>query len=270
MCITTIGCFGGKAITDININITAVGLLWNVADFLAKEHRKIDFLAELLAVANHPHPSPGSPTSANHTHSQAKGSVGAHLRARAMSTAAIGVLPSPASGDSHFPTPPTSASLGLVDSLWVAVFQELWARADNRRAEIRNCALQTLYSTLTTYGSTHLTKATWSQVVEQVLIPSVDWVLKNADKADRAVVSAVHHSRNSEAKQWHETQVIVLTGNVRVFKSFFDIFAALPAFDKAWRTLVGSVDQFFASDPEVALVRLAFHSVPSFARPSFA
>jgi hypothetical protein len=35
--ITTIGCYGFQG-SDINISLTAIGLLWNIADFVAKEN----------------------------------------------------------------------------------------------------------------------------------------------------------------------------------------------------------------------------------------
>ena len=170
--------------------------------------------------------------------------------------------------------------LTFVDSLWLAVFQELWARADNPRAEIRNCALQTLYSTLTTYGQSCLTLASWQQLAEQILLPSLAWVVKRTQRADRKTainnaahmspgnlaardphppVLLVHHSRNTEAKQWHETQVIVLTGTIRVFKMFFDTFTRLgELYETSWQTLLHNIEIFSQSDSaEVSVVRIS-------------
>lgn len=40
--ISTIGNFGGRSITAININIAAIGLLWKIADFIAKAQSNIE------------------------------------------------------------------------------------------------------------------------------------------------------------------------------------------------------------------------------------
>lgn len=51
--ISMVGCYAGKTIVDVNINITAVGLLWNIADSLAKEEGKIrgDAVQEEASIA---------------------------------------------------------------------------------------------------------------------------------------------------------------------------------------------------------------------------
>jgi hypothetical protein len=218
VCISTIGCYGGKSVADVNINITAVGLLWNVADFLAREQSRLEGL-----ISQRQSYRDGAP-----------GKVDT-----------------------------TTTTERLLDSLWVALFQELSARADNRRSEIRNGSLQILYSTITTYGASCLSSTTWYQLVDTILLPSLEWVRRQTDAAaerDRRPASPspaespsssmtskepspsssasssssgggggllVHHSRNTEAKQWHETQVILISGLVRVFRSFLDTLLTL-------------------------------------------
>lgn len=234
--ISTIGNFGGKSIADININIAAIGLLWNVADFIARKH------SDILSEAR-----------------KAQGIAEEGLNDTNSSTGA-------ASGDATN-VDASKSQPTYVDSLWLALFQELAARVDNQRSEIRDCALATLYGILTTYGAS-LNVAAWQTLIERHLLPSLPWVLKQVQLATRepddkdahqamtatsnlhpaqptnpALVSSstlnnshssphlssstssaanivIHHSRNTLAKQWQETQVSLLANLSRVFKAF--------------------------------------------------
>ena len=40
LCVTAIGCFGMQT-SHMNISLTAVGLLWNIADYLANEQKAL-------------------------------------------------------------------------------------------------------------------------------------------------------------------------------------------------------------------------------------
>eukprot|EP01097_Dermamoeba_algensis_P006899 TRINITY_DN4308_c0_g1_i1.p1 TRINITY_DN4308_c0_g1~~TRINITY_DN4308_c0_g1_i1.p1 ORF type:complete len:547 (+),score=115.72 TRINITY_DN4308_c0_g1_i1:1322-2962(+) len=58
----------------------------------------------------------------------------------------------------------------------------------------------------------------------------------------------VHHSRNSIAKQWDETQVVALSGVSRIFKVHFLYLVNLPQFAKNWMKLM-ELYQFYAVSP---------------------
>jgi hypothetical protein len=172
--ISMVGCYAGKSVVDVNINITAVGLLWNIADSLAKEHQRIR---------------------ENESSSDARGESG-------------------------------MSNLTVWDSLWYALLQELVVRADNRRSEIRHAALQTLFGCMYTYGGRFISANCWAALWPHVLLPLLPWMSKNTTSAssDTAAPNGmlVDHSRNTELKQWLETHVVLLTGLVKVFKTFFD------------------------------------------------
>jgi hypothetical protein len=309
--ISTIGNFGGKSIADININIAAIGLLWNVADFIARKQSEI--LSQFSQPASH-----GSDSTQN--------SVECTFRSEDAS---------PDLNDSGFrydsSDPNFSVGSGglfkgqatYVDSLWLALFQELSARVDNIRSEIRDCALATLYGILTTYGST-LNLPAWQNLLEKLLLPSLPWVVKQLELATRepdspeglssmtsvsnlqtssggAQVSSIaqstatsglnanifsnhssppttavqnvvlnnshssphlsssatspanivmHHSRNTQLKQWQETQISLMANMSRVFKAFIKaplVNLPLPTFEKLYTTFLDHAEIFAKS-----------------------
>jgi len=62
----------------------------------------------------------------------------------------------------------------------------------------------------------------------------------------------MHHSRNTEQKQWDETTMLALTGIARVFRLFLPTIEALPCFPEAWAHLQTGVIRA-ATNPNVEL-----------------
>lgn len=48
----------------------------------------------------------------------------------------------------------------------------------------------------------------------------------------------VHHSRNSEQKQWDETLVLALNGTTKLLRSYLPVLATLEVWGKAWHELM--------------------------------
>ena len=48
----------------------------------------------------------------------------------------------------------------------------------------------------------------------------------------------VHHSRNTEQKQWDETLVLLLGGLSRLLRSFTSVLQKLDGFDSLWETFL--------------------------------
>lgn len=267
--ISTIGNFGGKSIADININIAAIGLLWNVADFIAR--KQADILSESRKSQASASSASGEASSTGPSAGTGDGSDKAEQQV------------------ADTKTPPT-----YVDSLWLALFQELAARVDNQRSEIRDCALATLYGILTTYGAS-LNISAWQTLLERHLLPSLPWVLKQVQLATRepddkdahqamtattnlgpsqpsnpslvpsstlnnshssphlsssnasSANIVIHHSRNTLGKQWQETQVGLLANLSRVFKAFLrtTLVKFSPAFfEKLYSIILDHVELF--------------------------
>lgn len=57
----------------------------------------------------------------------------------------------------------------------------------------------------------------------------------------------VHHTRNTNEKQWNETVVFAMQGIIRVFRTFFPTLSALDDFSKHWAQLLSFFETFAGS-----------------------
>ena len=69
----------------------------------------------------------------------------------------------------------------------------------------------------------------------------------------------MHHSRNTEQKQWDETTMLALTGIARVFRLFLPTIEGLSCFQAAWRHLLNGVIRA-ATSPNVELANAGVQS----------
>ncbi|MPC90190.1 Protein MON2 [Portunus trituberculatus] len=77
----------------------------------------------------------------------------------------------------------------------------------------------------------------------KVLFPLLDKVRQlsdsaSTDKVDQGGNILIHHSRNTQQKQWAETQVLTLSGVARVFSTKQKILQGLGDFPRAWALLL--------------------------------
>ncbi len=156
--ISAIGAFGQQS-EDINLSLTAVGMLWTVCDYFSGMH-----------------------------------------------------------------------------SSWDAMFNELQSLSTDRRPEVRNCAIHTLFSNLPG-SSLAFGGEQWRSYFSNVAFHIIDQVMTYrhaaSPSADTAVVPELkkgvrmlmHHSRDTDRKQWDESAVLALHGIGRVMQSFCRILA---------------------------------------------
>lgn len=109
------------------------------------------------------------------------------------------------------------------------------------RLSIRKSAGQTLFSTLSTHG-TNLDFLTWKAIHFHILFPLLESVKTMCSMASNERIThsessmnkansygddaeyIIHYSRNTAAKQWSETQVLVLGGVTRIVCIKLDLF----------------------------------------------
>lgn len=163
---------------DINISLTAVGLLWDVSDFLRLQTSK-------------------------------------------------------------------SVSASSFD-IWLSGLALLVGTAVEIRPELRNSAVQTLMRSVELFALS-LNKKQWTCLFEIVLLPLSKSVLEKSSQADSTrseVASAstsnlpMHHSRDSQSKQWDETLVLTIQGLVRIYSEFNSIISGLQTFGTCWDALM--------------------------------
>ncbi|CAI5471017.1 unnamed protein product [Closterium sp. Yama58-4] len=217
-CVEVVGAFAGQ-VADVNISLTAVGLLWTMADFFARgldhattTHRTATF-STLLNQCDLPSSSSTSSAAAPLT----SASPATSLPSTAPAAAAASALKLPASA-----TPSTftrihrkpahtdaggtkrgeggegtdggggqgrgSGSGRMLDerssALLLAVLCVMEARAKDGRPEVRNAAMRTLFQTVVSHGA-KLPPASWRHCLWDLIFPLIDSVRSLAATASR-------------------------------------------------------------------------------------
>lgn len=179
------GAFGGQT-ESVNLSLTAIGMLWTVCDTFA----------DATATSPGGSPRPGK---------QKEGCLPSSRP------------PSPSLGVDKAPVPVRPS----LHSMWPTMLLQLRSLAVDFRPELRNCAVNTLFSAAVGNGY-GLTESEWKQFLLDVTFPLIEQVLKSTNSASRGANTAVapelkkgvrmlmHHTRDTDQKQWNETRVLAM------------------------------------------------------------
>ncbi|GAB4855419.1 hypothetical protein Ancab_024046 [Ancistrocladus abbreviatus] len=239
VCIDVTGAYSAQK-TELNISLTAIGLLWTTTDFIVKG---------LI-----------------HGHTEGKGSVNmpsvfGRIDGEKMENAEV-----------SFRKHNEHAVLNIVnpDTLVISIFSLLQTLGADDRPEVRNSAVRTLFQTLGTHGQ-KLSQSIWEDCLWKYVFPTLDrashmaatssrdeWHGKElGTRGGKAVHMLIHHSRNTAQKQWDETLVLVLGGIARLLRSFFPQLRNLSNFWSGWQSLLIFVRNSISSgSKEVALAAI--------------
>eukprot|EP00878_Enallax_costatus_P026153 GHUV01028037.1.p1 GENE.GHUV01028037.1~~GHUV01028037.1.p1 ORF type:complete len:438 (+),score=131.56 GHUV01028037.1:185-1315(+) len=131
--------------------------------------------------------------------------------------------------------------------LLLRLFTHLRKISMDPRPEVRNSGVRTLF--LAVGGQApRFNSSTWRYCLWEVLFPLVTYVYVTGDTSSsqeaaavelgkekgKSVLMLVHHSRNTEQKQWDETTVLSLNGLGKVLKANMTTILAMPGFDERW------------------------------------
>uniref|UniRef100_A0A6N2LZA3 Protein MON2 homolog n=1 Tax=Salix viminalis TaxID=40686 RepID=A0A6N2LZA3_SALVM len=224
VCVDVTGAYSAQK-TELNISLTAIGLLWTTTDFIAKG---------LLHG-----PAEGKETGFHDEHpviNQMNGDLGETLSSE---------LPDKVNE--------RAATRNIIDcdKLLFSVFSLLQTLGADDRPEVRNAAVRTLFQTLGSHGQ-KLSKSMWEDCLWNYVFPAVDRAFHMAEtsskdewqgkelgtRGGKAVHMLIHHSRNTVQKQWDETLVLVLGGIARLLRSFFPLLSDLSNFWSGWESLL--------------------------------
>eukprot|EP00755_Sulcionema_specki_P020306 Sspe_Gene.12461::Locus_4248_Transcript_1_1_Confidence_1.000_Length_4733::g.12461::m.12461 len=116
---------------------------------------------------------------------------------------------------------------------WNSLFVQLRDAAGDPRPEVRHSAMKTLFTALVTHGN-GIPQPCWNTLFWDVLLRVLDSVHSAALAAEQQQQQQqssgdqqskrgliMHHSRNTTAKQYHETICIALDGVTRIVRVFF-------------------------------------------------
>lgn len=219
-CIEVDGAYSAQK-AEINISLTAIGLLWTAADFIAKglvlmhsDEKKAGTMFDVQ-----------SSTKAEYEESNEQ-------------------------TPSEFVDTITIGNPGR-DRLLFLVFSILKMLGTDERPEVRNSAIRTLFQTLGSHGH-KLSSSMWQDCLWNYVFPILDSVTHLAATSSRdewqgkelgvrggkTVHMLIHHSRNTAQKQWDETLVLVLGGITRILRSFFPFLQNLSNFWAGWESLL--------------------------------
>jgi len=229
-CILVTGAYGTQK-TEINISLTAVGLLWTATDFVVK-----GLISKSVEKAN-------------------------HMNEEAQSGATVKEI------NIKQVSPKQVVDYS---KLFFSVFSVLQKLGSDDRPEVRNSAVRTLFQTLSTHGQ-KLSKSMWEDCLWLYVFPMLEHVSHLAStssrdewqgkelgtRAGKAVHMLIHHSRNTAQKQWDETIVLVLGGIARLLRSFFPFLQQLSKFSSGWVLLLDFIkNSILNGSKEVALAAI--------------
>ncbi|XP_019452228.1 PREDICTED: protein MON2 homolog isoform X2 [Lupinus angustifolius] len=240
VCIDVTGAYSTQK-TELNISLTAVGLLWTMTDFIAKG---------LLLGPSHEKETSG-------------GSIVKQIDSEKMEDQTRRISNN---------VRDQASSIDDVDceKLLFSVFSLLQNLGADERPEVRNSAVRTLFQTLGTHGQ-KLSKCMWENCLWNYVFPTLDrashmaatsskdeWQGKElGTQQGKAVHMLIHHSRNTAQKQWDETLVLVLGGIARILRLFFPFFKSLCNFWSGWESLLQFVENSILNgSKEVALAAI--------------
>ncbi|CAH8359815.1 unnamed protein product [Eruca vesicaria subsp. sativa] len=242
VCIDVTGAYSAQK-TDLNISLTAIGLLWTLTDFVAK--------------------------GLQHGSLVEKGSGFNNVDTSPQQTNGEGVEGHMVSNSNK---PDYEARIQIVnhEKLLFLVFSLIQKLVDDDRPEVRNSAVRTFFQILGSHGN-KLSKSMWEDCLWNYIFPMLDGASHKAatsskdewqgkeigTRGGKAVHMLIHHSRNTAQKQWDETFVLVLGGIARLFRSYFPLLESLPNFWSGWESLLAFVkNSIFNGSKEVSLAAI--------------
>ncbi|KAI8070702.1 hypothetical protein BC940DRAFT_295365 [Gongronella butleri] len=231
LCIVTLGAFSSQR-EDLNISLTAVGLLWNLSDFIQTKR---------MTLATTEDEADENDDDEQDIKDQMK---------------LDRVLEDETDGESE------KDKKKVLHVLWMLLLLQLSHVCVDARPEVRNGAIQTLFRTILMNGSV-LGGRQWQACLWQILFPLLDAIktasrraaeLEKETNAFQKNPLVMHHSRDTADKQWDETKVLVLHGIANIFRDFLATLHSLPQFDDTWQSLLAYLeDQCLHANQEVAL-----------------
>ncbi|CAJ0579448.1 unnamed protein product, partial [Mesorhabditis spiculigera] len=132
------------------------------------------------------------------------------------------------------------------EKVWLVVYVCLSELCVDGRSAVRKSGVSTLLQTIAAHGHA-LRPTTWRHMIWQIILPLVDkvraqWRGASTERMEGGEKFLVHHSRDTEAKQWTETAIATLHAVCRVFTTQRNTLLQLEDFDSAWESLLGYLE----------------------------
>uniref|UniRef100_A0A914IBJ8 Protein MON2 homolog n=1 Tax=Globodera rostochiensis TaxID=31243 RepID=A0A914IBJ8_GLORO len=151
------------------------------------------------------------------------------------------------------------------EKAWLCIYAALGRLCVDARPPVRKSACDTLLQTVAAHGQALGTQR-WAEMLTDVLFPMLDRVrhLTQTASTHRSNTSSlgapnimIHHSRDTESKQWAETSVKTLGGVVKIFNAQRPMLLQLGGFSDFWSQLLTHIELAAKADnAEMSLAAL--------------
>jgi len=266
----------------LNVSLTAIGLQWTICDFLFASSRLSH--DDLFQGGNDSAEDDGDDGRCSPPHMKARPNSSHPAMRGSLSTQEPERMPlDEESGGSALATAPRYAHVDmhervLAHDVWCATMRSVRHLCVDERPEVRTCSMHSFVSIVSSHGH-QLSGRSWDHFLQRTLHPLLDEIIGKAQSAPtdepvakklgteggRDVMMMLHHSRDTEAKQWDETWVLALDAAARLYRGFMPQLIGRRVFQSGWDLLLAFVQTSLLSLPrsgEVALASIsAAHSL---------
>lgn len=264
-CVEVSGLYGEQQ-ANVNVSLTTITLLWNVTDMLGRS----GVAAEDALAATHLVSQSASLSTDVFMHEHEDRDQSSHGADRPMSSLELSQIESEKSGLML----PAASSPASADELIRLIFSVLQSLSCDSRPEVRNSGVRTLFAVVIAQGP-RLSRRLWEHALWELLFPLLRHAFhmsatSSKEETEAALIGQsrgekfrfmVHHSRNTEQKQWDETVVVALGGMARLLRAHLPAIAAMEGMEGGWDELMIVIESSLAGGrKEVAVSAVQFLS----------
>ena len=215
----------GRQEVEINTSFSAVGQLWNLADYFYQNWDRINNVDHSKPTGNEKF-LPLPPGSISDTIS---GPVVRFLQSNKLLQI-----------DQKCP-------LTWGDNIWMTLFLSLGQLCVDERSTVRRSAAQSLFATLDAHGQLLSKPESWSYVFWELIHPLVEEMKLSIESAKttpgfESTVIVHHHSRDTAHKQWAETLALIGMQLGRLIKNRWATLVYLTDFARIWLDYLSFVE----------------------------
>ncbi|WKY07427.1 hypothetical protein Q1695_007124 [Nippostrongylus brasiliensis] len=130
------------------------------------------------------------------------------------------------------------------EKVWLVLYTCLSELCVDVRPSVRKSACQTLLQTVASHGHA-LRISTWNHMIWQIIMPLLDRVRVQTRSASTERTSGallMHHSRDTQQKQWTETCIHTLSAASKIFVAQRKALLAMEDFGSAWEALLSYLE----------------------------
>uniref|UniRef100_A0AC35U800 Protein MON2 homolog n=1 Tax=Rhabditophanes sp. KR3021 TaxID=114890 RepID=A0AC35U800_9BILA len=130
---------------------------------------------------------------------------------------------------------------------WLVLFDGIVGLAIDTRPPIRKCACQTIIQAMSSQ-TFQLKVETWEHLLKEILLPLMETIQEKTMSASKTSDNTtgdgsdlsirVHHSRDTDYKQWAETSVQMLHGLIKILIAQRNTIQTINKFNDLWKNVL--------------------------------